>query len=517
MGVLKSMNISEWSFYILVACAVILYYIVPIKFRWFIIFVASFIFVISANGYKLAAITIGIVLWAYLWALVIMKINNKHVIKKFVCCGAVGGIVAALLFFKEQLFFVNTGNVILSHTFTDFRLKAYKIMSPLGISYFSLTLISYICEVYWETVSVEKNPLKFMTYSIYFPTLTSGPILKYKDRYKEIIDGKKFDYVKFCYGLQRIFWGFFKKLVISERLAIYVTTVYSDYIKYDGLYILMAFMAFTFQLYTDFSGCIDIIMGISELFGINLPENFDKPFCAKNLSEFWRRWHITLGAWLREYILYPILKSELFQRIGYWSKDKFGKKTGKKIPTWIALMISWFMIGLWHGGEYKYIYGVGIYMGMMIIIGEMLEPVFKMIKRVLKINEQAFSWRLFQRLRTCLLFTSGLSFFRADSLSSGFDMWKKAIANFNPWIFFDGSLETLGLSVYDFRILNASIFIMAAIGIISLKTNKDIRVWISEQNLLFRWLVWISLIISILVFGMYGVGYNASEFIYGNF
>ncbi len=511
------MSISDWGFYILVTFAVILYYIVPIKFRWIVIFIASFVFVINANGYKLAIITMGIVLWAYLWALVIRKMHNKRVMKKIACCGAVGGIVATLFFFKEQIFFVNIGNSILAHVVDDFRLKSYEIISPLGISYFSLTLISYICEVYWETVTVEKNPLKFMAYSIYFPAMTSGPILKYNDSYKEITNGKKFDYVKFCYGLQRIFWGFFKKLVISERLSIYVSAVYSNYIEYNGLYILIASMAFTLQLYTDFSGCIDIIMGISELFGINLPENFDKPFLAKTLSEFWRRWHITLGVWLKEYILYPVLKSEPFQWIGSWSKDKFGKKTGKKIPVWIALMISWFMIGLWHGGAYKYIFGVGIYMGMIIIMSEALEPVFKSIKKILGINDQVFSWRLFQIIRTYCLFTFGLSFFRAESLSAGFDMWKNMLGNINPWIFFDSSLETLGLSVHDFRILNISIFVMAVIGLIPIKTGKSVRVWISEQNLFFRWFVWISLIISILVFGLYGTGYDASKFIYGNF
>ena len=511
------MNITSFEFYIMTAIAMVVYYILPLNKRWIVLFISSIYFIVRANGYVLAAITVAIAVWAYVATLFISKHRNNEKMAKAIISVGVLGMVICLLSFKEQAFFVNTSNIILNVASVQTRLSIYEFMAPLGISYFSLTLISYVCEVYWGTVEVQKNPLKLMTYGLYFPTLTSGPILKYNEHSKNILNGHRFEYKNLCFGTQRIVWGFFKKLVISERVAIVVNTIYSDAETYKGLYVPMAAALFALQLYTDFSGCIDIILGVSELFGITLPENFDKPFISKSLSEFWRRWHITLGGWLKEYVLYPILKSELFQKIGEKSKGKFGKKIGKKIPTWIGLLISWFLIGFWHGGGYNYIFGVGLFMGVVIILGEIFEPSFVKLKKTLQIDDKKFSWELFQMIRTFCIFSFGLSFFRAESLSQGFSMWKSVIRNPGLGNLFDGSLSDLGLSMYDFGVLQVSVLFMAVAGLVSLNKKASIRELVAEQGVIFRWLFWLGLVLSVVVFGKYGSGYNANNFIYVGF
>lgn len=511
------MSIVSFEFYIMIALAVVVYYILPQKHRWIALCASSIYFIIRTNGLVLALISFGILLWAYFAAILIDKLKPNEKVTKVLVTIAVVGIVVCLFTFKEQIFFVNTGNKILGLVSKPEFFSAFDLIAPIGISYFSLTLISYVCEVYWGTVTVQKNPLKFMTYGLFFPILTSGPILKYNESSQDILLGHKFEYKNLCFGAQRIVWGFFKKYVVSERVAIVVTAIYSDNEAYTGLYVPIAATFFALQLYTDFSGCIDIVLGVSELFGIKLPENFDKPFLSKNLSEFWRRWHITLGGWLKEYVLYPILKSNLFQNIGEICKKKWGKKKGKKIPTWIGLMISWFLIGFWHGGGYNYIFGVGIFMGLVIIFSEIFEPVFSQIKELLHVDDTRFSWKLFQMIRTFCIFSFGLSFFRAESLSQGFEMWGSVFNNLNPGILIDGSLIELGITSNDYLVIVISALVMGLTGILSDKNKTTIREMIASQGVVFRWLIWLGLIFAIVIFGEYGNGYNAANFIYKGF
>lgn len=514
---LTDIDIMSPGFYAVLAAAALLYYVIPKAYRWLVLLCATLFFVVQLNTLESAGVLIGITLVAYLAGLAMNKFAENQKAKKAVLAASVIAIVATLFAFKEQIFFVNTGNWLLSQTGQEPNLTVYPLLAPLGISYVSLTLISYICEAYWGTLEIQKNPLKFVTFGLYFPVLSSGPVLKYKEVEAEILEGKSFDYDTFCFGLQRMCWGFFKKLVISERLAVLVNTIYADYEFYDGFYVVIAACAFSMQLYTDFSGCIDIMLGASELLGIKLPENFDLPFSSRTLAEFWRRWHITLGRWLKEYVLYPILKSAPFQAIGEAAKKAFGKKKGKKVPTWCALVISWFLIGFWHGGGYNYIFGVGLYMGAVIILSEMLEPLWKKSKELLRINDKAFSWQLFQMARTFCIFTWGLSFFRAASLEEGFAMWSAFTRNFNPWILTDGSLYNLGLAEADLRLTAASIGAMALLGVIKMAKGESIRVLIARQNIVFRWSIYAALVCAVVFFGMYGYGYDAQAFIYQGF
>jgi D-alanyl-lipoteichoic acid acyltransferase DltB (MBOAT superfamily) len=309
--------------------------------------------------------------------------------------------------------------------------------------------------------------------------------------------------------------------VLAERLAIIVSVIYGGgteeqmgTVTYAGAYIIIGAFAYVFQLYTDFSGCMDMVIGVAQMFGIKLPENFHTPFYATSLSEFWRRWHITLGAWLKDYVLYPTLKSAWLNKIRKAIKAKFGKKAAKEIPTYIGMFITWFGIGFWHGGSWKYICASGLFFFVMIVGGLILAPVFKRLTAFLRIDTGAWSWTLFARLRTACLFTLSVSFGRASSLTTGFKMWRRAF-EWNPWIWVDGSLYNLGLDRLDFWVM---VFGMAALFVVSkFQQSGSIREKVAGQNIVFRWTVYLGLFVAVLLFGMYGQGYNPADFIYGGF
>lgn len=494
------MSLTSLYFLATVSVAAIVYYSVPVKLRWIAVLLADGFFLWKCDSLTEMAVWLVTALIAYFAAFYAEEHAEKKSAKVIVFTG-VFVISAVMVLLKDS------GGLI-PHT-AD--------ISPIGISYYSLTWISYVLDVYWGVCRAERNPLRFLAFAGFFPALTSGPIMRYSEMGEAVISGNRFDYKNVTFGAQRIMWGFLKKMVIADRIAVFVDSVYNLPYNYPGFYLWIASAFFVLQLYFDFSGCIDIALGTAEIFGVKLPENFDLPFLSQTLEEFWRRWHITLGGWLRDYILYPILKSAPLQNLGKITKKLFGKKYGKKIPTWIGLMLSWFLVGFWHGGHWNYIFGVGILFGVIIILGDALSPVFAKITALLKINTEAFSWKAFRVVRTWFFFMTGLSFFRAGGLRTGFNNIKLAVSVFNPWILFDGSLYRLGLTATDYHILLFFIGIAVTAGLLKYFTKKSVRELISRQNTVFRWILYLLLIYAIIVYGCYGVGFSSASFIYQGF
>lgn len=494
------MSLTSLEFLATVLVAAILYYAVPLKARWVAILAMNGFFLWKCDSVTELIIWAVTALVAFFGALFSEKYSGTKKSKLF-------SALAVIIIGVSMVLLKDVGGI----------LSLPVSASPIGISYYSLTWISYVLEVYWGIVKAERNPLKFLAFAGFFPALTSGPIVKYSEVGESITTGQRFDYKNLTFGAQRIAWGFMKKLIIADRLGVFVDRVYAFPYSYQGLYLWIATAMFVMQLYFDFSGCIDIALGTAEIFGITLPENFNLPFLSETLEEFWRRWHITLGGWLRDYILYPLLRLPLFVKLGKFSKEHFGKKLGKKIPTWIGLMISWFLVGFWHGGHWNYIFGVGIYCGFVIIMGDILSPLFKKLIALLKINTEAFSWKAFRVVRTWLLFMIGLSFFRAQGLMFGFRNIKLSVSTFNPWILFDGSLYGLGLTSTDYHILVFFIGIVIIASLLKYFTKKSVREFVSGQNIVFRWILYILLVYAIIVYGCYGVGFDSASFIYQGF
>ena len=514
-------SVEFFIFFFLVCCV---YFLLPARAQWVWLLIASLAFHYSRTYYAPRI---------YLWFLAIVLVNwagslfmgeeYKH--SKAVYRSVLIFDILVLALFKYFSFFYEiilaAGKLFhadLTNNICDFAVFYSREYCPDKISYFALIIIAYITDVYWGKSKALKNPGKALLFASYFPLMTSGPIVTIEQMEGQLWGEKhRFSYDRCVRGMQRVLWGLFKKLVLSERLAVVVSAIYEYYEAYNGFYIPVAAALFAMQLYCDFSGLMDIVLGISEVLGITLPENFDTPFYSLNLSEFWRRWHITLGAFLRDYVLYPIQSSSAFKSLRKFCKKHLGKGYEKKynIPLYLGLLISWFLIGLWHGGGWNYIFGVGLYMWAVIVTGELLSPVFRWLVRVLHINTECASYRLFLRIRTAILFMFGLSFFRANTLRDGFLMWKGAFTKFNPWIFFDESLLKLGLDRREWGILLCGLLLLFVVSHFSQK--GDVRDAIRRQNFVARFLVFAALFVIVIVYGYYGAYYNAADFIYGRF
>lgn len=387
--------------------------------------------------------------------------------------------------------------------------------APLGVSFYTFSVLGYVIDVYNEIARPQKNFFKLLLYGMYFPTVLSGPILKYREDAEQFYEPHVFEYRQVTFGIQRMLWGFFKILVISERMKLVVNTVYGAYEQYAGVYIWLAAVCYAFQLYTNFSGCMDIVLGMSESFGIRLPENFRTPFFSRSISEYWRRWHITLGVWMKEYVFYPLLRTNSFNRLGKHMKERFGKKQGKQLTTFCGMLVLWFAVGVWHGGDWKFVIGSGLLHWFYIVSGELLTPFFNRWMESWHINSESRWMERFRMVRTFFLVCIGLVFFRADSTAQAVSILWKAVSVWNAGALLDGSVFSLGLDVIEAVIALVSMLLLLMVSMLQQKTS--VREWIAAKRLPVRWLIWYALLFYTILLGYYGPGYSAAEFIYQGF
>lgn len=489
------MSILSIYYLIFLAIAGVIYYITPKKCQWCVLLAASVVFFVAACGwgmllyvgYTLAITYIGV------WKLDQCKEEKR---KKGILIGTIILALAILFPLKYVNFFTINGSKLARLFNIQIAAKQIFLAAPIGISYYTLSVVGYVLDVYWGKCQRQRNLFKHALYMLWFPSLTSGPVLQYEKIRESLFGGHSFSYRNIAFGAQRILWGLFKKMVIANTIVTVIDTVYANPEQYPGLYIVFAVICYAVYLYSDFSGCIDIIIGSADIFGVTMPENFRQPFFSQSTSEFWRRWHISLGEWFKEYLLYPLLKSRVIQKIGRSSKKKFGKKLGKQIPTWLGLMPLWFLTGFWHGGSWKYIVASGVIPCCYQILGEFCTPLFEKIKQIFGVRTECFSYRLFCRIRTffciCLIFL----FVNSESLTHALHMLKMLFGTFNPWVLMDGSIFTLGVDEKHMLILGLCLVVVWVVSILK-EQGKSVRAAIAEQNLVFQWGLWIVLIVSI--------------------
>lgn len=508
------MNLTSLVFALFCIIVLMIYFIVPKKIQWIVLLISSIAFLFYENFSVSTVIQALIVLLpSYICGILIEKYSETKKAKIFLIIGIVL-IVGQLIYLKYTNLFLTTANHIFKWLNKGYRFELVYRNSLIGISYYSLIMIGYITDIYRGACKAQKNIFKCALFMSYFPILTSGPFIKYSEIGQELYEKHKFNYHNMCSGLIRVLWGVFKVLVISQRLGYFVDTVYSDLTTYSGIFTVLAALSFTLQLYTNFSGSIDIIMGISEIIGIKLPENFNLPFFSRTITEFWRNWHITLGAWLRDYIFYPLLKSDFMQDLNQKCKKIFGKKVGKKIPLYLSMLIMWILIGIWHGGDYTFIIGPGLLQFLFIFLEDTLGPVSKKINDKIGIKTEVFSYKLYQVIRTYLLFSFAMIFFRASTVSEAISIIASIFRKSN-YLVDKGSYANIGLDLYDFRVLIISLIVLFTAQLLS--RRGSIREKLFRNNIVFRWTIIYALLFGIIIFGCYGVGYNPAAFIYKRF
>lgn len=434
-----------------------------------------------------------------------VKTKAKAKAKKILVWGMVV-VLGFLIVYKTAMFLLPTVNAA--------RRKPIELSLPLGISYYTFMAVSYMLDVFWRKIKAEKNFVSYGAFLSYFPHIIQGPIDRYSDMSAVLNSGAKLCYQNITYGAQLAVWGFFKKMVIADRLSVFVNTVMADHLNYAGSVLLLSAVFSAFEMYCNFSGCMDIVRGISQMFGIEIAKNFDHPFFSKNTAEFWRRWHMTLSAWFRDYVFLPISISPKVTRLIQNSRNKWGARMGKALSVIIPSAAVWLLTGLWHGTGINYV-AWGVYWFVLTTASSVLEPEFKKLNGFLRINTEAPSWKIFQMIRTFLLFAAGRVISTTSSLQDTASYFGRIFTDFQIGRLFDRSIYTIG---WDRSNCLLAFVVLGVLWAVSMLQKKgSLREQASGWNTVFRWILIYAMLIAIAVFGMYGPGFEAADFAYGNF
>jgi D-alanyl-lipoteichoic acid acyltransferase DltB (MBOAT superfamily) len=350
-------------------------------------------------------------------------------------------------------------------------------------------------------VTVEKNLAKYALFVSFFPQLVAGPIERSKDLLPQLHQKHYFNFNRIKDGLLLMLWGYFEKVVIADRVAILVNTVYGDWKNYVGFQIVIATFFFAVQIYCDFAGYSHIAKGAAQVLDFKLVDNFAEPYLATSIHDFWRRWHISLSTWLKDYVYITL-----------------GGNRCSKIKKYRNIMITFLISGLWHGANWHFVVWGGLH-GIYNAIGDILKPVRIKLLKLFHVCPESTSFKIGKILMTFAFVNLAWIFFRADSCQVAISIIKQMFKEFNVWIFFDRtSLYNMGLDEIEFKIAAVSVILLYISNIVSyVKPKITIRSMIENQNLAFKYMVYIIVIFSILIFGIYGPEYKASNFIYFQF
>ena len=531
------MSFVSLAFALFVTIVICLYYIIPKKYQWIVLLVASYVFYFICSEkliVYLLVTTISVFTCAkyisgsvkkqkeYIKANKELSKDEKKQIKAafkkkqrwllLLCVFINIGILAYLKYINWGIAYFNYYRL---HWFgvVDF-VNPINILMPLGISFYTFQSVGYIIDVYNGKYEAEENIFKFALYVSFFPQIIQGPISRFNELAPELYKEKAFNFYNIKSGLIRILYGLFKKLVIAQRVSPYVTSVmnFKDY-GYDGFYILLAVFLYSMEIYCDFSGGIDIALGVAEMLDIKVAENFERPFFSKSIAEYWRRWHITLGTWFKDYIFYPLSICKPFLNLSKWLKKHFGDGVGKRAPLYLPLFIVWTTTGMWHGSESRFVVW-GLLNFVFIILGTELEPVSEKLIEKFNVKVNGFWFKSYRILKTFWL----MSFLRLFDISKNAkDAFHSFALIFRPWHSFNlnSVYETLGINHDNFIVVIIAIIILFISDLLA--RRGPIRHRVLAKNTFIQWVLVSALFVAVIVFGSYGLGYEASSFIYGNF
>lgn len=538
------MSFTSLLFALFVALTLIIYYLPPLRrYQWAVLLTASWGYYIY-NSYRYSAFILVTTLTIYLAARQLDRISKdskarvkemkgvwtpdqKKAYKKETDAKKKRVLIFTLLlnfgilFVIKYLNFLAGGLYRLLGNRTD-NVQIISLLLPLGISFYTFQATGYLIDVYRGTVEAEKGLLRFSLFVSFFPQIVQGPISPFEQLGPQLTGEHRPEWIRFKTGGALILWGLFKKLVIADRMFAAINTVTSDYKAYSGQMILLAALIYALQLYADFSGGIDVARGVSKMFGIDLELNFRQPYFSRSINEYWRRWHITLGAWMKKYVFYPLAVSKLFLNAGKsiatsrFGATEAGKHVAKTLPAALASLIVFMLIGIWHGANSRYI-GFGLWNGLVIMISTLLMPAYAWAIKKLRIKAESAAWKLFQMVRTFIIVLIGYYFDIAPDMKGAFDMMRRSVADFHPHIA-PSDIYALGIDLSDCAVLFYGAMVMLYFSIRLERTGLE-----APGDLLNRrpaWLQWIVIligVISVITFGMYGSGSEGTDFVYMGF
>ncbi len=523
------MSFVSVPFAVFVISAVLLYYLVPVRYRYLVLLAFSLFFYYLACGKYIIYIIITSAI-TYLSSMAMERVKDRSArifdrekkkeakkwLKKrlkviMVICLCLNFGILAILKYSDFLF-ANINRIRVGYFGSTDMWGFEKLVLPLGISFYTFQSMGYIIDLFYRRYDAEKNPLKLTLFVTFFPQIVQGPISRFRDISPTLFNGNRFDEDNIRRGLCLIIFGVAKKLIIADRLSVFITNTAAFYKDLNGTYMLIMVFLYSMQLYADFSGGINITIGTARLFGVDVTENFVRPFFSKSVSEYWSRWHITLGTWFRDYIFYPISISKKLM--------SFGKKIsgisdflGKRTSLYTATLVVWAATGLWHGPEWRYVLW-GLLNGIIMCVSAEMTPLYDRLNRMAGWKKGGFLHRAFAVIRTFVI----MSLLRVFDLS--FEGIRMALSIYKRILLKQGpvSLErisSLGLSTQDMVVALIGIGLLFAVSL--LERKKSIYDRLMERTAAFRWVFCTVVLTMILIFGSYGIGYDSADFIYMQF
>lgn len=543
---LFNISYTTLNFIFFVLVAMLIYFVFPVKkYKWTVLLAAS-VFFYAVAGYKFAFFILFTSLSTYLIALWLAHVSARSkallkekkkdwdrdqkknykskikVQKRLIMTLALVINFGILAFLKYYNFFAGSLNDILGGFGVGFSVPTLQLFLPLGISFYTFQSMGYIVDVYREKTEAQRNPFKLLLFVSFFPQIIQGPISIYDQLAHQLFEPHEFDFTRVKHGMELILWGFFKKLVIADRAYIAIGAVENNYGSYGGTTLTFTILLYAVQLYADFSGGIDISRGVAQIFGIDMIDNFKRPYFSRSINEYWRRWHISLGAWLKNYLFYPVAMSNVFITAGKKMKGtRFGQTAAgahvsKVLPTSVASLIVFLVVGVWHGADWKYV-AFGVWNGVIIMLSILMQPLFDGVVDKLHINRKNPFFIAFQIVRTLLVVLVGYVFDVAPSFGEGMRTLTEFFTNQNLGKGLE-EIGGLGLIPQDYGLLLIGGAVMLIASIIQERhPNTDIRTMLDEKRFATRFILLYLGVMTVVIFGIYGSGYNAADFVYMQF
>lgn len=496
------MLFNSLSFLIFFPIVLLIYFIIPKKIRYIWLLITSYYFYMCWNA-KYALLLLASTLVTYLGGLLIDYQKERIVVKKLAVAGSLILNFGILFFFKYFDFTLSSIERVLEKFGIGFDTPQLDILLPVGISFYIFQAVGYTIDVYRGKINAEKNVLRYALFVSFFPQLVAGPIERSTNLLSQLRDVDKlklWDTKKIQQGAVVMLYGYFMKMILADRIAMLVDVVYDpmNYTQYEGFTILIAAMLFSVQIYCDFAGYTHIAIGAAQIMGFSLMDNFNTPYLAVNIKDFWDRWHISLTTWFKDYLYFPL----------------GGSRKGK-VRKYINIFIVFLLSGLWHGAAWHYVVW-GVLHGVMRIVGELTGGLRERIYTCLHFKRDTFATKLWQVKFTFIVVTVAWMFFRGESVHQTVVLIKNMVTVYNPWVLTDGSLFTLGLDAKEWNVMLVSILILVIIDICRYK-KIDLVALFMKQNLWFRWAFFYVGIMAVVLLGVYGPQYNAAQFIYFQF
>ena len=503
------MQFTSFDFLVFFPVVVLLFYVIPRRFRQLWLLLASYYFYMGWNA-KYALLILASTVITYLCALLIdragMQSDGSGRRRKLILAAGIVSNLAILVFFKYFYFLHDTLAALLAVCGVQLGESRLDILLPVGISFYTFQALGYTIDVYRGTVKAERNFVRYALFVSFFPQLVAGPIERSGNllgQLRQISDKKlsegPWSFEKATRGLLLMLWGFFMKMVIADRAAVLVNQVFGIYYMFSGVALTLAIVLFAVQIYCDFASYSVIAMGAAKVLGIDLMTNFEAPFFSRSIGEFWRRWHVSLSSWFRDYLYIPL-----------------GGGRCSKLRKYFNNMVTFVVSGLWHGASWHYVVW-GAIQGVYIVIGDLLRPLKAKCTNYFHVRVKTFGYQFFQGLCTFFLFVLSLVFFRADTVRDAVYYIQRMFTTFDVWSLFDESVYYLGLDRKEMGILWLGILLLLIVDAYYVRKKALFDTLVKSQCLAVQYVIVAVLLVMVIVFGVYGEVYDASQFIYFQF